>query len=79
VDCAGVYQDFWQESCRPEWCSPCADKPRLQGPSQLAANLFPLFGLEKIEMRLTDWEALVVCKVDSTKWPVSAALMALES
>jgi len=28
-------------------------------------------------MRLTDWEALVVCTVDRTRWPVSAALMAV--
>ena len=32
--------------------------------------------LKKSRMRLMDCEALVVCSVDSTRWPVSAALMA---
>ena len=45
-------------------------------PAQLPPDWSRSSALKKSRMRLTDWEALVVWMVESTRWPVSAALMA---
>ena len=45
---------------------------------ELPPDLLALIGLEILRMRLTDCDALVVWSVDTTRCPVSAALMAAE-